>query len=157
MLRVHSLTYLCFIGLLVLISCDPHIAYEKNTRINDYRWNRDSVARFDVHIIDASLPYEISVNIRHNNFYPYTNLVFSLQQQYALKEDTAYTMELSLAKSDGRWVGQSAGNLYHINYPILERHHFPDTGVYRFSIQHHMEDYQLRGITDIGLKITEKP
>ncbi|MCL7988445.1 gliding motility lipoprotein GldH [Sphingobacterium sp. lm-10] len=158
MLRVHSMIYLgFFLGLLLLASCDPHIAYEKNTRINDCRWNRDSVAQFDVHIVDASQPYEVSVTIRHNNFYPYNNLVFSLEQRPALKDDTTGTVELSLAKSDGRWIGQSAGNLYLINHTVLERYHFPDTGMYQFSVKHHMEDHQLRGITDVGLKIAQKP
>lgn len=157
MLKTHSLTYLSFLWLLLLVSCDPHITYEKNMRIKDYRWERDSVPQFAVQISDASRPYEISVNVRHNNYYPYTNLVFSLREQQLSRIDTSYRVELSLAKPDGRWIGQSAGNLFHINYPILETYTFPDTGLYHFSVKHHMEDHQLKGITDLGLKIVQKP
>ncbi|PVH25802.1 gliding motility lipoprotein GldH [Sphingobacterium corticibacter] len=157
MLKAHSLILLSLVWLLLFASCDPHIAYEKNNRIDDYRWNRDSVAQFSAHIVDVSQPYQIAVNVRHNNFYPYTNLVFSVEQQHASGKDTTYNIELSLAKEDGRWLGQSAGNLYHIKEPIIKTYLFPDTGVYHFSVQHHMEDHELMGITDIGLLIAQKP
>ncbi len=157
MLNAQSLIYLSLCYLLLLASCDPHIAYEKNTRIDDYSWNRDSVALFTTRINDTTQAYEIAVNVRHSNFYPYTNLVFTVQQQLASHTDTTYSVELSLAKEDGRWIGKSAGNLYHIKHSVLKMHHFSDTGVYHFSVQHHMQDHHLKGITDVGLVIAKQP
>ncbi|MFD2598284.1 gliding motility lipoprotein GldH [Sphingobacterium corticis] len=141
----------------LLCSCDKNVVFDQHSPVKDNYWERDSLAQFDVHIQDAKQKYHLLVDVRHNNFYPYTSLVFDLREQHESGLDTTYNAALQLTKPDGRWTGKSAGNLYHNVHSIQKNYSFPDTGTYHFSIRHLMEDQRLKGVTDIGLKIVTSP
>jgi gliding motility-associated lipoprotein GldH len=61
-----------------------------------------------------------------------------------------------LAESDGRWLGNSAGNLYGQTVLLRENFTFPDTGKYVFSVGQSMRENPLRGINDVGIKIIKR-
>jgi len=63
---------------------------------------------------------------------------------------------MKLAETDGRWLGNTAGNLYEQSKLLIDDFTFPDTGKYVFSIQQNMRENPLRGINDVGIKLIKK-
>ena len=99
--------------------------------------------------------YEVQIIVRHTERYPYQNLwlfVDVKQDSLLLHRDT---IESFLANERGEWYG--AGMQLH-ELPLLYLENIALTaGQYTIAIQQGMREDQLRGITDVGLKVIKKP
>ena len=108
---------------------------------------------YSFHVSDVELPYDFLLVVRHNEVYPYQNMwlfcTFGIDD--TLPPMLTDTIEFFLADDRGRWLGN--GGLQHIEMPVLfeQCYQIPDTGQYRFTIQHGMRDELLRGISDVGV------
>lgn len=140
-----------FIGVVLLISaCSTDIVYSRFSPFPSRDWHVDSVQHFDYTIADTSASYRMIVYVRHTERYPYQNMWLFIGD--SSRQDT---IEFYLADDRGRWLG----DLHHgfIEMPVLyeTEKHFPDTGMYRLTVQHGMRDSVLRGISDVGLEIVK--
>lgn len=157
---MREITWISFCALVTVIlfaSCGQGALYEKNESIKGHQWSYDTIPAFDIHIDDAQSAYDIVVNLRHNKYYRFSNIFFLLHESGPDLKDTAYRHEIKLAELDGRWLGRSAGNLYHIEHLAKHNFVFPDTGVYTFAIEQNMRNNPLEGVTDVGIKVLKKP
>lgn len=141
---------------LLFASCEQGALYEKNVSVESHKWYDDTIPSFEIHIDDAQAIYDIYVNLRHNKDYRFSNIFFLLHEKGPDLKDTAYRHEATVAEADGRWVGRSAGNLYHIEHWAKQGFVFPDTGVYTFAIEQNMRSNPLEGVTDVGIKVVKK-
>jgi len=147
-----------FIAIVVLLltSCQEGAFYEKNSVIPGQLWDNGFKPEFQVEVKDKQDKYSLFFNIRHTAYYPYSDFSFHVQQKGKGIQDSVYHYEIKLAEADGRWLGNSAGNLYEQTKLISENLSFPDTGKYVFSIGQSMRDNPIRGINDVGIKIIKK-
>ncbi len=143
--------------LFLVFACGDRAYYERNESIVNHSWSYSDIPKFDVHITDVDVRYDVWVNVRHSNAYRYANLFFLSHEKGPALKDTAHRHEIKLAELDGRWTGNSAGSLYTNKLLVKENYQFPDTGMYSFSIEQNMRENPLRDITDIGLTIVKKP
>ncbi|MDR2233715.1 MAG: gliding motility lipoprotein GldH [Tannerella sp.] len=139
---------------IALFSCIKPPFYEGYQVVDD-QWNKNKEVYFIFEIADTTASYDISLNIRNNNLYPYQNLwLFCAQEQpdgTALRD----TIECTLADDFGKWLG-SGISLHHINLPIREQYKFPMHGTFTISIRQGMRDDAIVGIEQIGLRIEKK-
>lgn len=142
--------------LFFMLACANQPFYDVYKSTVNRRWHHHEKPTFEMHIADNKALYDIWVYIRHTGEYEYANLFFLAHESGPKLQDTSRRYELTLASSDGRWTGQTAGNLYENNLLLKENYTFPDTGTYRFSIEQNMRENPLLDITDIGLKIIKK-
>lgn len=154
---LHSIPFYLVAFIMLLTSCEQNAVYEKSMSISGYKWSYDTIPAFQIQIDDAQSTYDIYVNLRHNKDYKFSNFFFLLHQNGPGLKDTAYRHEVKLAELDGRWLGKSAGSLYHIEYWARQGFVFPDTGVYTFSLEQNMRSSPLEGVTDVGVKVVKKP
>lgn len=153
-------SFVCFYGLLftlLVASCQEAAFYETNAPIKNRSWNYGDMPKFDVNITDNKAKYDLWVNIRHTGEYNYANIFLLVHEKGPQTKDTAYRYEMKLAELDGRWTGNTAGNLYENELLIKENYTFPDTGTYSFTIEQNMRENPLRDISDIGIKLVQKP
>lgn len=143
-------------ALSTLVSCDNQAIYEKNQAISNRSWSYDEKPGFDVHIDDNKAKYNVFINLRHSNEYDFSNIFVLLHQKGNKLIDTAYRKEITLAQPDGRWLGNSAGSLYEIQYLAKENFIFPDTGIYTFNIEQNMRENPLKYIVDVGIKVVKQ-
>ena len=71
-------SFLFFIGMLfcissVLVSCDKQRIFDEYKSVGK-GWNKDSIVSFDLPKIDTLKQYNLFLNIRGNNDYPFNNL-----------------------------------------------------------------------------------
>ncbi|MDR1698491.1 MAG: gliding motility lipoprotein GldH [Prevotellaceae bacterium] len=137
---------------LFVVSCTSNIVYQENITLKD-AWHQDSLATFDVNMTDTVGAYNIFIDLRNDNRYPYQNLwlfVSSVSPDSIARTDT---LETVLAGNDGQWIGRGFGSNYDLALFYMQDIQFPETGTYRFSIGQGMRDEQLEGITGVGLRI----
>ena len=135
-----------------LLSCSKEIVYNDFRPVPDKIWDKQSDFVFEFELKDATIPYDITLQLRNSVFYPYQNLWVLFDQLHLSEIVLNDTIEYRLADDFGRWTGNGI-TLFQNQFPVKTNYHFPDTGKYTISIRHGMQDDGLKGIENIGLQI----
>ena len=144
------------IGSLFVISfsCKKPAFFEKYQTI-DNPWDKNKEYFFTCEIDEIDASYNLSLQIRNNNLYPYQNLWLFFAEEQPGGQVLRDTIECVLADGYGKWAG-SGISIYHLNIPIRSGYTFPQQGQYTFAIRQGMRDEQLKGIEQIGVRIEKK-
>lgn len=147
----HLAFVICLAVLAVfLTSCRNNIVYSHFCSIPSENWHMDSMAQFDYTIEDAGIDYQMLLYVRHTERYPYQNMWLFVDN--GIYQDT---IEFYLADDRGQWLGDKKHGLMEMPILLEEQIHYPDTGMYRLTVQHGMRDSLLRGVADVGLEIVK--
>ncbi|MFA9390592.1 MAG: gliding motility lipoprotein GldH [Prolixibacteraceae bacterium] len=138
---------------LVLFACDTKRVFEDFYTTKSEGWNKDSVANFTVAITDTKVDYNLLINCRNLENYPYSNLWLFVDIISPDSMAVRDTLEYQLAYPNGKWTGRGTGGVYENQFTFRSKVFFPDTGNYQFIIQHGMRDETLKGLKDIGIRI----
>lgn len=133
-------------------SCGTGSFYEHYQPVKDRYWEKEAEYYFSVEVTDTLLPYDISVEIRNNNLYPYQNFWLFCAEELPSGNIQKDTIEFLLADDYGKWLGKGI-SLFHSSVPIRKSYYFPEPGTYTFSFRQGMRNDRLPGIQEIGLKI----
>jgi gliding motility-associated lipoprotein GldH len=141
-----------FIATCLLFSCGKDTVYNEYQPVNNKTWNRQDVYFFNFQIKDASIAYNVSLQLRNNDQYPYQNLWIFKEETQPSGVSVKDTIEYMLADDFGKWTGNGI-TLYQSRINLRNNYHFPDTGKYTISVMHGMRDDNLKGIENVGLLI----
>ena len=158
-MRIMSNFVKCLFGLMVAVAmaaCNANTVYDNSVRVAEPVWYADSVARFEVLIEDTTLDYQSGVLIRNSGDYSYQNLWLFITEIAPDSTVTCDTVQYFLADNYGRWLGSGIGSLYTNVYYYEEDLHYSQEGVYTYEIRQGMRDEELKGITNIGMRILKK-
>ena len=156
-MRNASFKLIIFITMILwIVSCSHKEIYFEYHSFTNSGWNNDNAAVFNVKIDDNSQPYDISIELRNNGTYPFSNIWIFIDRKMPDGNILADTIGAYLADDYGKWKGKGL-NLYNISIPYKFSVLFPDKGMYTYSVRHGMQENPLKGISDIGLKVSKKP
>ncbi|MDR1623736.1 MAG: gliding motility lipoprotein GldH [Tannerellaceae bacterium] len=142
-----------FLSCLFLFSCGRNqVVYNQYLAIDHSAWEKGKEYYFTFQIDDPAVPYNITLEIRNNNLYPYQNLWLLLQEESPVGPMARDTMECVLADDFGKWLG-SGISLFQTSFPIKTNYLFTNTGRHTFSFRQGMRNDTLKGIQEIGLRI----
>lgn len=144
------------IFLFFLNSCNKNKVFEEYKKIENYVWYRNNNIEFNCNIEDTNCPYNIYLNIRHANFFPYKNIWLTVKIiKPNLTTNSFDTVECILAQDNGLWIGNGLGDIWDLKYrwKIQDKNIFNQKGNYYFTINHLMRPDTIVGIMDIGLEI----
>ena len=145
-----------FISTVLLnVSCSNKEVYFEYHSFANAEWNRSDPAVFNVNIEDKSQPYDVSVEVRNNGDYPFSNIWLFVDYKMPDGQVRTDTIGADLADVYGKWYGKGL-SLYNLSIPYESSIRFPNHGVYVYSIRQGMRTDPLTGITDIGLKVSKK-
>lgn len=139
--------------LLLPVSCDKSRIYEKNVNIDKYVWNSSFVPTYTVNIQDTSMLYNIFVNVRHADMYPYQNIWLIVDTHFPSGDTASSRIEIMLANDEGKWYGEGLGDIWDFRTQIQENSFFRLPGTYTFSIRQNMRQDPLPGIMAVGLRV----
>ncbi|UUC46225.1 gliding motility lipoprotein GldH [Flavobacterium cerinum] len=149
------------VGLLsvMLFSCDKERVFDEYQEI-DGSWHKNQKVSFAFDQNDTIANYNMFVNIRNNNSYPFNNLfliVSMLQPDGVTKVDT---LEYQMAKEDGTLLGDGFSDIKESKLWYKENTKFPKQGKYTVSIQQAVRETgkvngieQLQGVSEVGFRI----
>lgn len=139
---------------MMMSSCSDNALVDKNVAIEGRQWDYEYKPGIEVEVTDAQQRYDLFLNLRHTNNYPYSNIFVLLHQRHPNGTRDTTRVEIRLAEPDGRWLGSGSGSLFSHQQLVRGNYTFPDTGRYVFSFEQNMRENPLPEITDVGIRIS---
>ena len=136
-----------------LHSCDLKVVSEDYRSLRNAEWHQDSILVFAFDIPDSTKIYNLSLNVRNEGRYPYSNLWLFVSVTQPGGKEMQDSVELTLADPYGKWLGSGLGHLYEKKYPYKQNVFFPEKGEYTIEVRQGMrtENGILKGIHDFGI------
>ena len=141
---------------LLCYGCDNGTRYYQFRSIDKYGWLKSDTIIFEVPISDSIHHYQLEVGVRHSARYIYRQLKLKLSvltPDSLSLPDQAVTIDLTDEK--GRRLSVGKGGLYQaqatpVSLPMAK------AGTWHFKLIHQMNDNILKGVHDVGVKLTVK-
>ena len=136
-----------------MTSCNKKAVVEDYQSLRHAEWNQDTALVFDINIPDPKKLYDLSFTVRNEGRYAYSNLWVFVAIIPPSGKELSDTVELTLAKPSGEWLGSGLGDLYDRKYPYKKTIFFPEIGKYTISVRQGMRTKNgiLTGIHDFGI------
>lgn len=151
-----SLFCLC----ICLFSCNGNTVFSDYKATDNGYWPRDKAVVFQFSGMDTLETFNLFLNIRHDNTFPYSNIFLITELNFPDGETIKDTLEYEMALPDGQWLGKGNGSIKENKLWFKENVVFPSSGVYTLEISHAMRHLgnvegleNVKGITDIGFQI----
>ena len=154
-----------FIGLLLLFlfftSCDKKQFYSEYKEL-DGSWKKSDTLRFTFEQKDTINPFNLFLNVRNNNDYPFNNmyLIVSLKEPGKKPTIKIDTLEYQMANVDGTLLGEGFTDVKESKLWYLENYVFNRIGNYKVEVVQAVRATgevkgvaELKGITELGLRI----
>ena len=123
-------------ALLLLAACTDTARYDHYQSV-EKPWTKDHIYYFTYDIDDNTVPYDLALEIRNNDLYPYQNLWLLCSEEPPV----------------GPMTHDAGIAIHHLSVPLRSRYRSPHKGQYTLGIRQGMRDEQLNGIEAIGLRI----
>lgn len=136
----------------LFFSCENPALYDQYQAIDNITWEKDKEFYFTFEVKDISVLYDLTLEVRNNNLYPYQNLWLFCSEEQPIGPLRRDTIECILADEFGKWYGHGI-SLYQSSFPIHSQYKFPHAGQYTFSFRQGMRDDALKGIQEIGFSV----
>lgn len=144
-----------FILFIILVSCSQNEIFFEYHSFKNEGWDRNNAAVYHISMDNTTDVFDVSLEIRNNNDYPFRNIWLFVDIQMPEGDIRSDTIEVDLADVYGKWKGKGI-SLYSLTIPYETSARFSQKGAYIYSIRQGMRENPLRGISDIGLKISKK-
>lgn len=158
----HRLSFL-FLMSLLFVSCDQNRVFDQYQEIGG-TWHQDSIATFKFDAPDTTQLYNLFVNVRNNNDYPFSNLFLIVSMENPAGEIRKDTLEYLMAHPDGTLMGTGFSDVKENKLFYLEKLKFDKPGTYQVSIQNAVRslgkisgEENLQGVSDVGFRIESIP
>ena len=153
------IAFLCF---LFLFSCDKKRVFDEYKNVGN-AWHKDSIVTFDLPQLDAKKKYNLFVNVRDNDDYPYSNLFLIVSLEQPNRQVKVDTLEYLMTNPDGTLLGEGFSDVKESKLFYKDGESFTQKGVYKIHIRHAVRQTgkvdgveRLKGISDIGFRIETK-
>nr|WP_294773997.1 gliding motility lipoprotein GldH [uncultured Flavobacterium sp.] len=142
-----------------LISCDEKRVFDEYQSVGK-EWHKDSIVTFELPQLDAKKMYNLYVNVRDNDDYPFNNLFLIVSLEQPNRQVKVDTLEYQMANPDGTLLGEGFTDVKENKLFYKDNVSFTQKGVYKIHIKHAVRQTgkiegvsALPGITDVGFRI----
>jgi gliding motility-associated lipoprotein GldH len=143
----------------MLISCDKNRVFDEYKSVGS-AWNKDSIVSFELPELDAAKKYNLFVNVRDNNDFPFNNLFLIVSLEQPNKQTVVDTLEYLMADTDGTLLGEGFTDIKENKLIFKQKAVFDQKGIYKISIQQAVRETgkivgekELKGVTEVGFRI----
>jgi gliding motility-associated lipoprotein GldH len=136
-----------------MVSCNHDKVFEKYEKMNDNKWLKSQSLTFEVPIEDTSSVYDISLTVRHADYYTYANILVTIDQVTPVGEERYKNFDLRLRKNDGSFIGDGSGDIWDTKILVYKKMSFNNKGTYKFVVENHMPYVETEGIMEIGFVV----
>jgi len=137
----------------MLFSCVERNMYHQYESIASSTWNEQDAYRFEVEVSDTLSMYDVFIEIRNNNIYPYENLWLFVSFETPDGNRRKDTLDCRMADQYGNWLGKGFSH-YTLTVPYEQSITFPRSGIYSYTLRQGMREEKLKGITDVGVRVS---
>lgn len=145
----------------LLFSCGSNIDYSSFERFDENTgWAKSVQPKFEYTCKDTNALYDVYINVRHAESYPFRNLFLFLHTTNPKGTVITDTIECILADDRGKWLGSGMGDLFD-NAVLYKKNTRFTGGKYTFAFEQAMRYGDknvidpLPLILDIGITIEQ--
>ena len=152
MAQAVAMTIVIAAAMLVMGSCNrkPVMAHSVFLHLPNEGWQRTMPLSFRPEYDDSTARYNVTLAIRHDNSYCYSNLSLVVDVIAADSTINRQRVNLALADGYGNWSGGGFGALYQVTQPIA--HDISPVEAHSVVVWQAMNGCDtLRGLTDVGI------
>jgi gliding motility-associated lipoprotein GldH len=158
-MRIKNSAFL-LLAVILFFSCDKKRVFDEYKSVGS-AWHKDSVVTFDIPELDTTKRYNLFLNLRDNNNYPYNNLflIVALEQPNGFTK--VDTLEYQMANPDGTLLGNGFSDIKESK--LYYKENVKLKGKYKVHIKQAVRATGkvpgvtlLEGITEVGLRIEKK-
>lgn len=145
--------------LFLIVSCDKKRVFDEYKSVGN-AWHKDSIVTFDLPKLDPKKSFNMYVNVRDNDDYPFNNLflIVSLEQpNHQVKVDT---LEYQMTNPDGTLLGDGFSDIKESKLFYKNKVTLTQKGIYKIHIRQANRQTgkiegvtSLPGISDVGFRI----
>ena len=145
--------------LFLIVSCDKKRVFDEYKSVGK-TWNKDSIVTFELPKLDPKKFFNLYVNVRDNDDYPFNNLFLIVSLEQPNRKVKVDTLEYQMTNSDGTLLGNGFSDIKESKLFYKGKTNFTQKGIYKIHIQQatrqtgKIEGVKvLPGITDVGFRI----
>jgi gliding motility-associated lipoprotein GldH len=142
-----------FIASLILSACSPGKIFERHQSIDQHKWARDHVVRFEVEIEDTETPYDFFLAIRHSSHFAFANIKVNFTINFPSGAMRTKDHDLFVRKENGSFIGEGAGDIWDVKFPVQTGMKLSDKGTYTVKVQNIMPLMETADIMQVGLVV----
>ncbi len=150
---------LFYLMLIILVSCDEKRVFDEYKSVGS-SWKKNDIVSFDIPKLESTKRYNLFLNIRNNNDYPYNNLFLKVSLENPDGLVKVDTLEYQMANPDGTLLGEGFSDVKESKLFFKENIKFDKKGSYKIKIQQAVRqsgkisgEKDLKGITEVGFRI----
>jgi gliding motility-associated lipoprotein GldH len=155
-MRIKNSIILILVAIL-FFSCDKKRVFDEYKSVGT-AWNKDSIVSFDLPELDSTKRYNLFINLRDNNDYPFNNLFLIVSMEMPNGFTKVDTLEYQMANPDGSLLGDGFSDIKESKLFYKEKVRF--RAKYKVHIKQVVRENgkvpgvtNLPGITDVGFRI----
>jgi gliding motility-associated lipoprotein GldH len=144
---------------LLIISCDKKRVFDTYKSVGN-AWHKDSIITFKLPKLESAKKYNLFVNVRDNNDYPFDNLFLIVSMEQPDKKILVDTLEYKMANPDGTLMGEGFTDIKESKLFYKEKVAFTLKGNYTVHIKQAARQTgkvigvsNLKGITEVGFRV----
>ena len=145
--------------LFLIISCDKKRVFDEYKSVGK-TWNKDSIVTFELPKLDPKKFFNLYVNVRGNDDYPFNNLFLIVSLEQPDRKVKVDTLEYQMTNPDGTLLGDGFSDIKESKLFYKGKTSFTQKGIYKIHIQHATRQTgkieginALPGISDVGFRI----
>ena len=155
-MRIKNSVFLLLV-LTLFFSCDKKRVFDEYKSVGS-AWHKDSIVTFNLPELDSTKKYNLFVNLRANNNYPFNNIFLIVAIERPNGFTKVDTLEYLMANPDGSLLGDGFTDIKESKLFYKEKVRF--RGKYKVNIKQAVRENgkvpgvtALEGITDVGFRI----
>jgi len=150
----YIISIVCMWSVLFLLNgCQRDCLFVDSFSFDKAKWNYNQPVIWEVDVEDTINTHHLSLFMRNNLEYPYSNIYFFTSIIYNDSVFLSDTSQYLIADKYGRWLGRGFGGLKDNYFLMKENVVFPKRGKYTIRVTHGMRADDLQGVEDLGIKI----
>jgi gliding motility-associated lipoprotein GldH len=150
---------LFYLMLMLVVSCDEKRVFDEYKSVGS-SWKKNDIVSFDIPKLESTKHYNLFLNIRNNNDYPFNNLFLKVSLENPDGLVKVDTLEYQMANPDGSLLGEGFSDIKESKLFFKEKIKFEKKGNYKIKIQQAVRqsgkvsgEKELKGITEVGFRI----
>lgn len=148
---------LLILVVILFFSCDKKRVFDEYKSVGS-AWNKDSIVTFDLPELDSTKQYNLFVNLRDNNNYPFSNLFLIVALERPNGFTKVDTLEYLMTNPDGTLLGNGFTDIK--ENKLFYKEKIKLKGKYKIHIKQAVRENGkvpgvtiLEGITEVGFRI----
>ncbi len=134
-------------------ACEQSRVFDKNISLEKEGWFYGEQENFEVSVLDTNISYNLYINVRHTDEYPYNNLWLNMTTVFPDSTVQKNKVSVILSESNGEWTGDCVDGICFNSVLVQSNFLLPQKGKYTITLEQDMRMNPLPFILSIGVKL----